>query len=110
MREVISGIFTWSRLSEPHGYDFNGHLIRHAEGNLCIAPVEPDEEVAGGMAQSGRPGLGDLPFEVVDLDQCVVNVAVGVGLSLCVERTPRGSARRPPAIQWGARRRRPVGR
>ncbi len=53
MREVISGIFTWSRLSEPHGYDFNGHLIRHAEGNLCIDPVEPDEAAAGDIAGLG---------------------------------------------------------
>ncbi len=53
MREVISGIFTWSRLSEPHGYDFNGHLIRHAEGNLCIDPVEPDEAATGDIAGLG---------------------------------------------------------
>ena len=53
MREVLGGIFTWSRFSEPHGYDFNGHLIRHVEGNLCIDPVEPDEEVAGEIARLG---------------------------------------------------------
>ncbi len=46
MREILSDIFTWARFSEPHGYDFNGHLIRHAEGNLCIDPVEPNEEAA----------------------------------------------------------------
>ncbi len=42
MREIPGDIYTWSRLSEPHGYDFNGHLIRHADGNLCIDPIEPD--------------------------------------------------------------------
>ena len=36
MREILNEIFTWSWYSEPHGYNFNGHLIRHAEGNLCI--------------------------------------------------------------------------
>ena len=50
MREVLSGIFTWPWFSEPHGYNFNGHLIRHSGGNLCIDPVEPTaadlEEIA----------------------------------------------------------------
>ena len=46
MREILNEIFTWPWFSEPHGYNFNGHLIRHGEGNLCIDPVEP--------ASSGR--------------------------------------------------------
>ena len=44
MQEILNDIFTWPWFSEPHGYNFNGHLIRHAEGNLCIDPVEPGEE------------------------------------------------------------------
>ena len=44
MQEILSDIFTWPWFSESHGYNFNGHLIRHAEGNLCIDPVEPGEE------------------------------------------------------------------
>jgi len=43
MREVLSDIFSWPWFSEPHGYNFNGHLIRHEGGNLCIDPVEPNE-------------------------------------------------------------------
>ena len=50
MREILSGIWTWPWFSEPHGYNFNGHLILHAGGNLCIDPVEPTaadlEEIA----------------------------------------------------------------
>ena len=50
MREVLSGVWTWPWFSEPHGYNFNGHLILHAGGNLCIDPVEPTvadlEEIA----------------------------------------------------------------
>lgn len=50
MREVLSGIWTWPWFSEPHGYNFNGHLILDASGNLCIDPVEPTaadlEEIA----------------------------------------------------------------
>jgi glyoxylase-like metal-dependent hydrolase (beta-lactamase superfamily II) len=44
MREILTGIFTWPWFSEPHGYNFNGHLICHASGNLCIDPVEPTDE------------------------------------------------------------------
>jgi glyoxylase-like metal-dependent hydrolase (beta-lactamase superfamily II) len=44
VRELVSGIFTWSWFSERHGYNFNGHLVRHAEGDLCIDPVEPTAE------------------------------------------------------------------
>ena len=51
MREIVPGIHTWSRRSEAHGYDFNGHLVVHSQGNLCIDPVEPDaatlERLAG---------------------------------------------------------------
>ena len=41
MRELLPGIYTWPWFSEPHGYNFNGHLILHSGGNLCIDPVEP---------------------------------------------------------------------
>ncbi len=53
MREIVSDIFTWPWFSEPHGYNFNGHLIRLAQGNLCIDPVEPGEEVAKEIARLG---------------------------------------------------------
>jgi len=44
MRKVIEGIFMWSRLSEPHGYGFNGYFIRHPSGNLVIDPVRPEPD------------------------------------------------------------------
>ncbi len=44
MREIVDDILTWSRFSEPHGYDFNGHLVRHPGGNICVDPVEPSED------------------------------------------------------------------
>ncbi len=53
MREVLSGIYTWPWFSEPHGYNFNGYLVRHPGGNLCIDPVEPTEEVLGELARHG---------------------------------------------------------
>ena len=44
MREILPDIFTWSSFSEPHGYDFNGYLVRDPNGNLCIDPVLPGEQ------------------------------------------------------------------
>jgi glyoxylase-like metal-dependent hydrolase (beta-lactamase superfamily II) len=53
MREIVSDIFTWSWFSEPHNYNFNGHLVRHADGNLCIDPVEPGDGVLDEIAGEG---------------------------------------------------------
>ena len=53
MREILPDIFTWSRLSEPHGYDFNGYLIRHPGGNLCVDPVLPDAADLDAIARLG---------------------------------------------------------
>ena len=53
MREILKDIFTWPWFSEPHGYNFNGHLIRHPEGNLCIDPVEPGEAELDEIASLG---------------------------------------------------------
>lgn len=53
MREIVSGIFTWPWFSEPHGYNFNGYLIREPSGNLCIDPVEPTAEDLDELARVG---------------------------------------------------------
>jgi len=57
MREVLSGIWTWPWFSEPHGYNFNGHLILHAAGNLCIDPVEP---TAADLEEIARLGVSQI--------------------------------------------------
>jgi glyoxylase-like metal-dependent hydrolase (beta-lactamase superfamily II) len=41
MNEIVPDIFTWAWFSEPHAYNFNGYLVRHPAGNLCIDPVPP---------------------------------------------------------------------
>ncbi|MGH7851804.1 MAG: MBL fold metallo-hydrolase [Candidatus Binatia bacterium] len=53
MREILTGISTWPWFSEPHGYNFNGHFIRHADGNLCVDPVEPSDEDLAELARQG---------------------------------------------------------
>ena len=39
--------------SEPHGYNFNGYLVCHGEGNLCIDPVQPSDECLANIARIG---------------------------------------------------------
>ena len=53
MREIVDDILTWSRFSEPHGYDFNGHLIRHPGGNICVDPVAPGEDELEALVGEG---------------------------------------------------------
>ncbi len=53
MREIVDGILTWSWYSEPHGYDFNGHLVRGSDGNICIDPVEPSDDDLEAIAREG---------------------------------------------------------
>ncbi|MBI4524680.1 MAG: MBL fold metallo-hydrolase [Deltaproteobacteria bacterium] len=53
MKEIIPDVFTWPWFSEPHGYNFNGYLIRHSEGNVCLDPVEPPEAVLEEIARLG---------------------------------------------------------
>jgi glyoxylase-like metal-dependent hydrolase (beta-lactamase superfamily II) len=57
MKEILPGIFTWPWFSEPHGYNFNGHLICHSSGNLCIDPVEPTSE---DLEQLGKYGVAHI--------------------------------------------------
>ncbi|MGH7915050.1 MAG: MBL fold metallo-hydrolase [Candidatus Binataceae bacterium] len=40
MKTIAEDIRTWPWFSTPHGYNFNGLLIAHPQGNICIDPVE----------------------------------------------------------------------
>jgi len=53
MQEIVDGVVVWSRLSEPHGYDFNGWFVRFPGGNLCIDPVDPPADVLALLAREG---------------------------------------------------------
>ena len=53
MREIVDGILMWSWFSEPHGYDFNGHLVRDPGGNICVDPVEPTEDDFNAISREG---------------------------------------------------------
>jgi len=45
METIFGDGFTWSWFSEPHGYNFNSIVIPDLDGNICIDPVEPSDEV-----------------------------------------------------------------
>jgi len=53
MNEIVSDILTWAWFSEPHGYNFNGYLVRHPEGNLCIDPVPPSDADVADIVRMG---------------------------------------------------------
>jgi glyoxylase-like metal-dependent hydrolase (beta-lactamase superfamily II) len=53
MQEILPDIYTWSWFSEPHGYNFNGYLVRHGDGNLCIDPVQPGDAAMAEIARLG---------------------------------------------------------
>ena len=53
MLEIVTNILTWTWFSEPHGYNFNGHLIRDPGGNICVDPVEPPEDDLDAIALEG---------------------------------------------------------
>jgi glyoxylase-like metal-dependent hydrolase (beta-lactamase superfamily II) len=50
METIATDIRTWPWFSATHGYNFNGLLISHPQGNICIDPVEASaaylEEIA----------------------------------------------------------------
>jgi glyoxylase-like metal-dependent hydrolase (beta-lactamase superfamily II) len=53
MEEIVPDVFTWSWYSQPHGYDFNGHLLRHSDGNICVDPVQPSDAVLDELVRMG---------------------------------------------------------
>ena len=53
METILGDVLTWSWFSEPHGYNFNSLLISDPEGNLCIDPVEPNDEVMSELVHRG---------------------------------------------------------
>ena len=53
MHEIVPGVLTWPWFSDRHGYNFNGHLVRHASGNVCVDPVDMSDEVLEQLADEG---------------------------------------------------------
>ena len=53
MKTLVPDVLSWPWFSERHGYDFNGYLVRHSSGNVCIDPVDMTDEVLEAIAREG---------------------------------------------------------
>jgi glyoxylase-like metal-dependent hydrolase (beta-lactamase superfamily II) len=53
MKEILANVRSWQWFSEPHGYDFNGHLLCLSGGNLCIDPVMMTAEELAELVRLG---------------------------------------------------------
>lgn len=53
LKEIVPQVLAWAWFSEPHGYDFNGYLLRSPEGNLCLDPPPPTEAELAEIAREG---------------------------------------------------------
>lgn len=103
MREIVEGVFTWSRFAEPQGYDFNGYFLRHETGNIVIDPVEPEPEDLETLTNEGvttilltnrnharaanqvrgatgaQTGIHPSDADYAQNQGCVIDVAISVG-------------------------------
>jgi len=95
MREILSNIFTWTWFSEPHGYNFNGYLIRHAEGNLCIDPVQPTDE---DLAEIARVGVATILLTNRNHSRSANIVRARTGAKTLIHPNDAGHARTQGAI------------
>jgi len=55
MREIISGVYTWSWLSPKHGYDFNGFAFESDGGLIVIDPAIMGEDDLDELLKLGNP-------------------------------------------------------
>ena len=53
METILGDVLTWSWFSEPHGYNFNSILLRDPRGNICVDPVEPNDQVLSELVRLG---------------------------------------------------------
>ena len=81
MRNIVSDIFTWSWFSEPHGYNFNGHLVCNPDGNICIDPVELTEDDMDTLIGEGTKidNLVQIAHNVVIGKHCIIVAQNGIG-------------------------------
>ena len=90
MREIVNGILTWSMFSEPHGYDFNGHLVRDSGGNICVDPVEPTE---GDLEAIVREGVTRILLTNRNHSRAANRVRARTGAQTAIHADDRNHAR-----------------
>ena len=90
MKEILTGIFIWPWFSEPHGYNFNGHFIRHADGNLCVDPVEPTEN---GLAELAGYGVARILLTNRNHSRAANKVRARTGARIAIHAADAAHAR-----------------
>jgi glyoxylase-like metal-dependent hydrolase (beta-lactamase superfamily II) len=51
--EILPDVVIWQWYSDRHGYHFNGYLVRHPDGNVCLDPAEMSEETFAEITRLG---------------------------------------------------------
>ncbi|MEA2720805.1 MAG: hypothetical protein QOJ39_2669 [Candidatus Eremiobacteraeota bacterium] len=73
---VVPGVWSWSRWQPDRGLDFNSFFIEHADGNLVVDPLEPDEET---LAELSTRGVAAILVTNRDHERASANVAEALG-------------------------------
>jgi glyoxylase-like metal-dependent hydrolase (beta-lactamase superfamily II) len=94
MREILSGIYTWPWFSEPHGYNFNGHLVCWPAGNLCVDPVEP---TAADLEEIARLGVSRIILTNRNHSRAANKVRVRTGAQTAIHPADAPHARKEGA-------------
>jgi glyoxylase-like metal-dependent hydrolase (beta-lactamase superfamily II) len=94
MREILSGIYTWPCFSEPHGYNFNGHLVCLPTGNLCFDPVEP---TAADLEEIARLGVSRIILTNRNHSRAANRVRVRTGAQTAIHPADAPHARKEGA-------------
>jgi len=98
LREIVSGILTWPWFSEPHGYDFNGYLVRDPHGNVCIDPVAPGDD---GLETLAREGVATIALTNRNHVRAADAVRARTGARVVVLRADGAYARSQGAVYVG---------
>jgi len=91
MEKILGDVLTWPWFSEPHGYNFNGLLIPAPDGNICIDPVEPNEEV---MSELVARGVSRILLTNRNHLRAANRIRERTGARTYIPKTPRTQSRR----------------
>ena len=73
---VVPGVWSWSRWQPDRDLDFNSFFAEHADGNLVVDPLEPDDETLADLR--GR-GVAAVLVTNRDHERASANVAAALG-------------------------------
>jgi glyoxylase-like metal-dependent hydrolase (beta-lactamase superfamily II) len=98
MEKILGDVLTWSWFSEPHGYNFNSLLIPDPSGNLCIDPVDPNDQV---MSELVRLGVSRILLTNRNHLRAANRVRESTGARSCIHPDDAGYAKAQGALLDG---------